>query len=172
MRAGRTIEPAGALKRVVRELDGDASLSTVRTMDVLAGAAVAQPRFMGWIMAIFAAIALLVAALGVYGVVAYGVARRTREIGVRLALGASRTSIAELIGRQTLRMTMAGLALGLGAAAGLAWWMRTLLFEVQPFAIPVYAAVCVILSAAIALATVLPARRATRVDPLTALRTE
>ena len=123
-------------------------------------------------MSIFAGIALLVAALGVYGVVAYGVARRTREIGLRLALGASRTSIAELIGRQTLGMTVAGLALGLTAAAGLAWWMRSLLFEVRPFAIDAYAGVCVILAAAITLATVLPARRATRVDPLTALRTE
>jgi putative ABC transport system permease protein len=172
MRTDRANEPAAALKRIVRELDPNASLSTIRTMDVLAGSAVAQPRFMGWIMAIFAAIALLVAALGVYGVVAYGVARRTREIGLRLALGASRTSIAELIGRQTLGMTMAGLVLGLAAAAGLAWWMRALLFEVRPFAIPVYAAVCVILTAAIVLATVLPARRATRVDPLIALRTE
>jgi putative ABC transport system permease protein len=172
VRADRASEPAAALRRVVRDLDPDASLSTIRTLDVLAGAAVAQPKFMGWIMSIFAGIALLVAALGVYGVVAYGVARRTREIGVRLALGASRTSIAELIGRQTLGMTMAGLALGLTAAAGLAWWMRSLLFEVQPFAIHAYAAVCVILAAAILLATVLPARRATRVDPLTALRTE
>jgi putative ABC transport system permease protein len=127
---------------------------------------------MGWIMGIFAMIALLVAALGVYGVVAYGVARRTREIGVRLALGASRRSIAELIGRQTLAMTAAGLLLGLAAGAGLAWWLRSLLFEVEPFAIPVYAGVSLVLAAAIALATVVPARRATRVDPLIALRTE
>ena len=160
------------LKRVVRELDADASLSSIRPLDELAGAAVAQPKFMGWIMAIFAVIALLVAALGVYGVVAYGVARRTREIGVRLALGASRRSIAELIGRQTLTMTITGMLLGLSAAAGLAWWLRSLLFEVEPFAIPVYAGVCFVLAAAIGLATVLPARRATRVDPLIALRTE
>ncbi|HYN06384.1 MAG TPA: ABC transporter permease [Vicinamibacterales bacterium] len=172
VRADQAIDPAKTLRRIVGELDTTASLSSIRTMDDLAGAAVAQPRFMGWIMAIFAGIALLVAALGVYGVVAYGVARRTREIGVRLALGASRRSIAELIGRQTVKMTVMGLALGLGGAAGLAWWLRSLLFEVQPFAIPVYAGVCVILVIAIALATVLPARRATRVDPLIALRTE
>lgn len=172
VRADRTIEPAKVLRRIVGELDPDASLSSIRTMDDLAGAAVAQPRFTGWIMAIFAAIALLVAALGVYAVVAYGVARRTREIGVRLALGASRTSIAELIGRQTVKMTIVGLVIGLAGAAGLAWWLRSLLFEVEPFAIPVYAGVSVILVAAIALATVLPARRATRVDPLIALRTE
>jgi putative ABC transport system permease protein len=172
VRADAGAEAAPALRRIVRELDADASLSTIRTMDVLASAAVAQPRFMGWIMAIFAVIALLVAALGVYGVVAYGVARRTREIGVRLALGASRRSIAELIGRQTLSMTTAGLLIGLGAAAGLAWWMRTLLFEVEPFSIPVYAGVCLILAAAITVATLLPARRATRVDPLIALRAE
>ena len=172
VRADPASEPAAALRRVVRELDADASLSSIRQLDELAGAAVAQPKFMGWIMAIFAVIALLVASLGVYGVVAYGVARRTREIGVRLALGASRRSIAELIGRQTLTMTITGLLLGLSAAAGLAWWLRSLLFEVEPFAIPVYAGVCFVLAAAIGLATVLPARRATRVDPLIALRTE
>ena len=114
VRADPASEPAATLRRIVRELDADASLSSIRTMDDARRAAVAQPRFMGWIMAIFSAIALLVAALGVYGVVAYGVARRTREIGVRLALGASRKSIAELIGRQTLQMTIAGLVLGLG----------------------------------------------------------
>jgi putative ABC transport system permease protein len=172
VRAPESSDPAAALRRLVRELDTEASLSAIRTMDELAGAAVAQPRFMGWIMGIFAMIALLVAALGVYGVVAYGVARRTREIGVRLALGASRRSIAELIGRQTLAMTAAGLLLGLAAGAGLAWWLRSLLFEVEPFAIPVYAGVSLVLAAAIALATVVPARRATRVDPLIALRTE
>jgi ABC-type antimicrobial peptide transport system permease subunit len=89
-----------------------------------------------------------------------------------MALGASRKSIAELVGRQSFTMTTMGLVLGLGAAAGLAWWMRTLLFEVQPFSIPVYGGVCVILVAAIAIATILPARRAMRVDPLAALRTE
>ena len=172
VRADQTIEPAKVLRRIVGELDADASLSSIRTLDDLAGAAVAQPRFMGWIMAIFAVIALLVAALGVYAVVAYGVARRTREIGVRLALGASRKSIAELIGRQTVKMTIVGLVLGLCGAAGLAWWLRSLLFEVQPFAIPVYAGVSVILVTAIALATILPARRATHVDPLIALKTE
>jgi putative ABC transport system permease protein len=172
VRADSGVDAGSALRRIVRELDAEASLATIRSMDELAGASVAQPRFMGWIMAIFAAIALLVASLGVYGVVAYGVARRTREIGVRLALGASPKSIAELVGRQTFAMTLVGLLLGLGAAAGLAWWMRTLLFEVEPFSMPVYAGVCVMLVAAIALATVLPARRAMRVDPLTALRTE
>ena len=172
VRADPASDPATALRRIVHELDADASLSSIRTLDEVAGAAVAQPKFMGWIMAIFAAIALVVAALGVYGVVAYGVARRTREIGVRLALGASRASIAELIGRQTLTMTVTGLVLGLTAAAGLAWWLRSLLFEVEPFAVPAYAGVCLILTVAIALATVLPARRATRVDPLIALRTE
>ncbi len=172
VRADAGTDAAATLRRVVRALDPEASLSIIRTMDFLAGGAVAQPRFMGWIMGIFAAIALLVAALGVYAVVAYGVARRTREIGLRLALGASRQSIAELIGRQTIRMTLAGLVIGLSGAAGLAWWMRSLLFEVEPFEVPVYAGVSLILAMAIALATVLPARRATRVDPLTALRTE
>jgi putative ABC transport system permease protein len=172
VRAAPASEPAAAVRRIVRQIDAGASVSAVRTMEALAGAAVAQPRFTGWIMAIFAGITLLVAALGVYGVVAFGVARRTREIGVRLALGASRTSIAQLIGRETLRLTLSGLLFGLAAAAGLAWWMRTLLFEVEPFAVPVYAGVSVVLVAAIAVATILPARRATRIDPLAALRTE
>jgi ABC-type antimicrobial peptide transport system permease subunit len=127
---------------------------------------------MGWIMAVFATIAVIVAAVGVYSVVAYGITLRRREIGLRLALGASRANIIGLVGRQTAIMTIIGVATGLGGAALLAGWMRTVLFEVDPFALPVYAGVALVLIVSIALATIVPARRAMRVDPLIALKAD
>ena len=172
VRAESASDPAPALRRIVRDLDPDASLSAIRSMETVAGAAVAQPRFMGWIMAVFATIAVMVAAVGVYSVVAYGVTLRRREIGLRLALGATRGSIIRLVGRQTVTMTIAGVALGLIGAALLAGWMRTVLFDVDPYAMSVYASVALVLAAAIALATIVPARRAMRVDPLIALKTD
>jgi putative ABC transport system permease protein len=165
-------DPSLTLRRIVRALDPDASLSAVRPMESIAGGAVAQPRFMGWIMTVFAAIAVIVAAVGVYSVVAYGVMRRRREIGVRLALGAPRSSIIGLIGRQTSSMAIGGIAAGLVGAALLAGSMRTVLFEVDPFAWPVYSGVVLVLAVAIGLATIVPARRAMRVDPLIALKTD
>ena len=136
VRADPASEPAAALKRVVRELDADASLSSIRQLDELAGAAVAQPKFMGWIMAIFAVIALLVASLGVYGVVACGAAADT---GNRRPAGAWCIAAKH---RRAHRATdthdqSQDCCSGLSAAAGLAWWLRSLLFEVEPFAVPV-----------------------------------
>ena len=141
-------------------------------MDAIVGATVARPRFMSWIMAVFAGISLLVAALGVYGVVAYGVERRTREIGLRLALGATRSGIAASVGRRTLVLLSAGLAAGAVGAAGLGHLMRAMLFGVTPFDPVPYALVGVTLAVAVMIAAAVPTRRATRVDPLSALRAD
>ena len=172
VRADPASHPEVTLRRVVRALDPDASVSAPRPMETIAGGAVAMPRFMGWIMTVFAVIAVTVAAVGVYSVVAYGVMLRRREIGVRLALGASRAGIIRLVGRQTLTMTIGGMLAGLGGAALLAWTMSSVLFDVNPYAVPVYSGVVLILATAIVLATIVPARRAMRVDPLIALKTD
>ena len=172
VRASRDVDAAAVVRQRMRAIDPGATVTMLRPMDALVGAAVARPRFMGGIMAVFAAIALLVAALGVYGVVAYAVERRTSEIGLRLALGATRRQIAGGVARQTLVLLAGGLTLGLSAAAWLAGMLTTMLFEVKPFGPAPYALVAAVLTAAVAVAVAAPARRATRVDPLIAMRAE
>ena len=170
--SGSQIDVASLVRPNLVSVAPDASMSSMRTMDAIVGAALARPRFMGWIMSVFAVVSLIVAALGVYGMVAYGVARRTREIGVRMALGASRGRIAWMIGRQTLLMTAAGVVAGLTGAAWLSQSMRSMLFGVAPFDVQTYAVVTVILIMTVLLAIVIPARRAVSVDPLVALRVD
>jgi ABC-type antimicrobial peptide transport system permease subunit len=165
-------DPGGLIRQTMRDIDPGASLSVVRTMDAIVGATIARPRFMSWIMSIYACIALAVAALGVYGIVAYGVERRTREIGVRLALGATRSRVLAGIGWNTSVLLVGGLMAGLAGALWLGRAMTSILFGVTPFDIRVYAIVTVTLAVVVSVAAALPARRATRVDPLVALRAE
>jgi len=120
----------------------------------------------------FAALALLVASVGLYGVISYSVEQRRREVGVRLALGAGRGSLMTLIVRQGLRLTMTGLIVGLGGALLLTRFLETLLYEVRPTDPGVFAAVFGVLVATAMTACWLPARRATRVDPAITLRDE
>jgi ABC-type antimicrobial peptide transport system permease subunit len=172
-RAGSNdVDAAAIVRHHVRAIDPHASVTALRPMTALAGAAVARPRFMSGIMTAFAVIAVLVAALGVYGVVAYAVERRTPEIGVRLALGATPARIALGVARSTVPLLGAGLAVGLCAALWLASALSTMLFEVPPHAPWPYAIVAATLTAAVVLAVVGPARRATRVDPLIAMRAD
>jgi len=124
------------------------------------------------LLAAFAGLALFLSALGIYGVLAYDVSQRTREIGMRSAVGASRGQIATLILRQGLWKAGVGVALGLIGAAILSRYMTTLLFNVQPTDPGVYAAVSLVLIVVALLASYLPARRAARIDPLIALREE
>ena len=166
------VDVAALLRRAIRDHDAGASLSAVRTMETIVGAAIARPRFMGGLMTLFATIALVVAALGVYGVVAYGVAQRTRDIGVKLALGASPGRIAAGLGRHTMGMLLGGLMLGLAGAAALASGLQTMLFGVQPFGAAPYAIVAAVLTMAVSAAAALPLRRAMRIDPLRAMRLE
>jgi ABC-type antimicrobial peptide transport system permease subunit len=133
---------------------------------------VAQPRFRTTLIGVFAAAALLLAAVGIYGVLSYGVARRTREVGIRIALGADRGSVLGLVFRQGLALTGAGLAIGLAGALLLTRYLSSLLFDVGRFDPATYAAVALTLLAAAALACGIPARRAMRVDPVVALRHE
>jgi putative ABC transport system permease protein len=123
-------------------------------------------------LTVFAALAVLLAAVGVFGVVSYAVTQRTREIGVRVALGASGGDIAGLMFRRALLLTARGLAIGLGASAALAGVLRSLLFQLQPRDPLTFVVAAVVLAAVALAASYLPTRRAMRVDPLVALRYE
>jgi len=133
-------------------------------------ASVAQPRFRTFLLGLFAAMALALAATGIFGVISYSVSCRTNEIGIRAALGASRGAILRMVLRETLLLTLAGLALGIPCALAGARLVEHLLFGVSPGDPATLAGVAIALTAVAALAGYLPARRATRVDALVALR--
>jgi len=156
----------------VRELDGDLPISNVNTMEQLVAQSVAQRRFGMFLLASFAGLALLLAAVGIYGVISYSVAQRTQEIGVRMALGARTSDVLKLIMKNGLVLACVGLAIGLTGAFLLTRLMARLLFEVRPTDALTFAIVSVGLLLVAFLACYLPARRATKVDPLVALRYE
>ena len=156
----------------VRELDGDVPISNVNTMAQLVAQSVAQRRFGMFLLASFAGLALLLAAIGIYGVISYSVAQRTQEIGVRMALGARTTDVLKLIMKNGLVLACVGLAIGLAGAFLLTRLMARLLFEVGPTDALTFASVSVGILLVAILACYLPARRATKVDPLVALRYE
>jgi putative ABC transport system permease protein len=161
------VEPARAL---LAELDGNLPMFRVRSMEQLAANAVAQPRLYLTLIGIFAIAAIVLAAIGIYGVLAHGVAQRTREIGIRLALGARRREVVGLVVRQAAVLASCGLAVGLVLALAGGRLMRGLLFGVEPRDTLTYAAVVVVLLAIALVASYLPARRASRIDPMQALR--
>lgn len=132
----------------------------------------APPRFRATLLGVFACVALLMAAAGLYGVMAYGVAQRTHEIGLRMALGAQRRDVLRMVLRNGLALILAGVLIGLAASAGLTQFMRALLFEVQTFDAVTYALVAVLMVFTGLLACFVPARRAASVDPMVALRYE
>jgi ABC-type antimicrobial peptide transport system permease subunit len=132
----------------------------------------ARSRFNTWLMSIFGACALLLAGIGIYGLMAYAVQQRAREIGIRMALGADVADVRRLVFRDGLTVTSFGIALGLIASFALARSISTLLFEVSPHDPLVFLVVPILLSAAALLGILIPSRRATRVNPLDALRIE
>ena len=156
----------------VRELDRDVPISNVNTMEQLVAQSVAQRRFGMFLLGTFALLALLLAAIGIYGVVSYSVTQRTQEIGVRMALGASATNVLKMVLRNGMSLALIGVGLGLVGAFGLTRLMSRLLFEVTPTDVTTFALVSVGLITVALLACYLPARRAMKVDPLEALRYE
>jgi len=156
----------------VRELDRDVPISNVNTMEQLVAQSVAQRRFGMFLLGTFALLALLLAAIGIYGVVSYSVTQRTQEIGVRMALGASATDVLKMVLRNGMSLALIGVGLGLVGAFGLTRLMSRLLFEVTPTDVTTFALVSVGLITVALLACYLPARRAMKVDPLEALRYE
>jgi predicted permease len=161
------IEPARA---ILRDLDPDVPMFSVRSMPQIVSTAMAQPRLYTVLIVCFAATAMLLAAIGLYGVLAYAVGQRTREIGIRLALGARRAEVIRMVMSQAGKLVIAGVAFGLIAAMLASRLLRAQLFEIAPTDRITYAAVAVGLVAVSLLASWLPARRASRIDPMTALR--
>jgi putative ABC transport system permease protein len=163
---------AGAIQREVQSLDRDIPVSLIKTLDQYLGVAVAQPKFNALLLGLFAGLALLLTAIGLYGVMAYSVIQRTQEIGIRLALGAQTGDVLRMVLRQGLRLTALGLALGLAASYALTRYMQALLFNVRPTDPLTFAVIALMLVSVALLACYFPARRATKVDPMVALRYE
>jgi predicted permease len=160
------------LRREVHALDPDLPLTDVKTMDERLGDATWRPRMMAWILGTFAALALVLAALGIYGVMAQGVRQRTREIGVRLALGAAYADIMKLIVGRVLLIAVVGIVLGLVSAIPSMRLLVSLLYQVSPADPAVLGGLAVLLLFVALLAGYLPARQAARVDPLDTLRAD
>jgi putative ABC transport system permease protein len=169
---GDPLAQVPAVTRAVRGIDPELPLADVRTMQEVVDATVARPRTVAVLLAAFALLALVLAAVGVYGVMAYSVARRTQEIGVRMALGASPKSVFRLVLGEALRLVLAGVVVGLVAAAGLTRLLETLLFETEPLDLWTFTATAVVLLIVATLASYIPARRGTRIAPVEALRAE
>lgn len=167
-----SVSLGSAIRTTMRKLEPTLPVFALRTMDELFDQSVTNERIMLRLLVIFAVIALLLASIGLYGVLSYIVAQRTREVGVRMALGASPGSVRQLMLGQGLKLALIGLGLGLLAAIGLGKLMSSVLYGVSPFDLLSLMIVSVVLLAIGLFASWLPAHRATRVDPVEALRTE
>ena len=171
----RTRAPVSTIAPMVRsavnQIDRNQPVGTVSAMEDLIAASVAPRRLNLWLVIVFAVIALVLTAAGLYGVMSHVVAQRTREIGVRMALGATRSSVLQLVLRQAGVMTVAGIAIGLVGALALTRFLATLLFGVTTTDPLVYLSVAGLLTVVVLFAAAIPSSRATRVDPMTALRT-
>ena len=163
---------SSSLRAALAEIDSNQPLVNVRTMEENISGSVAQPRFRTWLLGIFAVVALILAAVGIYGVMSYSVNQRTGEIGVRMALGAEAMDVFRLIVGQGLWLALIGVSIGLLFAAGLTRILRTFLFGVSALDPVTFLGVALALTAVGLAASYLPARRATKVDPMVALREE
>lgn len=163
---------ANGLRRVVNSLDAELPVYAVRDMNSVLSATVAPRRFSMLLLAAFAVLALLLAAVGIYGVMSYTVNQYKHEIGIRMALGAHAADVVRMVLRQGMTLVLAGILSGAAAAFALTRVMKSLLFEVQPADPLTFLAVSILLGAIAFAATYLPARRATRIDPIEALRYE
>jgi putative ABC transport system permease protein len=170
--SGPTEAAVRPLAAAVQAIDPELPLTRVLPMTEMMRAAIARQRLSTVILGVFAGLALLLAAVGLYGVVSQSVTERTREIGVRMALGSNRGAVLRLFVLQGVATAAAGTVVGLAGAFILSRWMETLLFGVEPTDPATFAAVPVVLLLVAAAACYVPARRAARMDPLTALRSD
>ncbi len=159
-------------RNVIHALDPEQPVADVRTMESLIGTSVARSRFNTLLLTIFAVVALLLAGVGIYGVMAYSVAQRTHEIGVRMALGASAVDVLRLVVRRGMTLALGGVALGVAASFALTRLMKTLLFDISVTDPMTFVGVPLLLAIVALMACLIPARRAAKVDPMVALRYE
>jgi putative ABC transport system permease protein len=160
------------VRDTIRSLDPDIGIDAIAPMTDLEATAVARERFYAVILGVFAAVAALLAAIGVYSVLAYAVAQRTQEIGVRMALGARRAQVMALVLRRGFVLSSIGIALGLIGAAAASRYLQSMLFGIEPVDARTFALVAAAFISIAVAASYLPARRATTVDPVVALRHE
>ncbi len=163
---------APALRAAVQAVDKDLPVSQVRSMEQMLADSIADRRLSVWLLGIFAGVALALAAVGIYGVMSFSVARRTQEIGVRMALGAARGDVLRMVVLQGVRTAAFGLAVGLAAAFAVTRVMKSILYEVTATDPVIFTAVALLVMTVAALASYIPARRATKVEPMAALRYE
>ena len=172
----RSSRPAGAVieavRAAVRGVDPNVPVYEAKSMAAVVSDSISQPRFFALLLSAFAAIALVIAALGIYGVISYTVSQRTRELGIRIALGATEHRVVKLVVGQGIRLTALGAAIGLVGAYELTRVIAKLLFSVGPTDPVTFAGVTVLLVAVASAASLVPAQRAARVDPALAMRAE
>jgi putative ABC transport system permease protein len=166
------VSPISGTIAAVRALDPLLAVGEIRTMDDVVSRSVAQRQLIMMLLAMFAGAALLLAAVGIYGVIAYGVTQRTQEIGIRMALGAQRRDVMRMVVGHALILTAAGIVVGGAGALALTQFMSGLLFETKAGDPSTFAGVAALLAAVAALAAYVPGRRASRVDPVVALRAQ
>jgi putative ABC transport system permease protein len=163
---------AAAVRNEVLSLDKDQPVYSIRTLDSVLSESVATPRFRTLLLGVFAGVALILAGVGIYGVISYAVSQRTQEIGIRMALGAQAADVLTLVVKGGMTLALIGVAVGLAGAFALTRLMTTLLFSVRPTDLATFATVSIGLIVVALFACFIPARRATKIDPLVALRYE
>jgi putative ABC transport system permease protein len=161
-----------AIERIIRSVDSNAPITHVETVDQIIAQSAAEPRFQTFLLSSFGALGLLLAVIGVYGVVSFSAVQRTQEIGVRMALGAQRGDVLRMMIREGMVLAGAGIAFGIGAALTLTRFLRSMLFEIKPTDPVTCVGVAVLLAIVALAACYIPARRAMRIDPMVALRYE
>ena len=169
---GDTAALLGSVRGIVRQIEPRASIDNLVTLERLVWSSISRPRLYAVLLAVFATVAVALAAIGIFGLMRYLVEQRTREIGIRMALGARRSAVLSAVLRQSGVLIVSGVSLGLGAAAALTRYLQGMLFGVTPLDPATFAAASAFFMAVALAASYGPARRATRVDPLAALRTE
>jgi ABC-type antimicrobial peptide transport system permease subunit len=173
VRSGRDPEGAlGLVREVIRNLDPGQAIARAYTMEEIQRSSLARPRFIMALFAVFASVALILGAVGIYGVMSHAVALRANEIGIRRALGAGEAMVMGMVLREGLVLTVLGLALGLGTAAAVTKVLTGFLHEVSPVDPATFVVVAGVMASVALLAVLIPARRASGVDPLEALRVE
>ena len=163
---------ANQARRAVQSIDPDQPIANVRTMDELIAQSVGQRRLSMLLLSVFSGIALVLASIGIYGLMSYSVAQRSRELGVRIALGAARADVLRLVLRQGMRLALMGIAVGVGTAFALTRVIASQLYGVKATDPATFGAVAVLLAVTALAANLIPALRATRVDPAVVLRDE
>jgi predicted permease len=159
-----------AIRGIAQQMDAESGLYNVASMDAIVSNSTSRPRMYATLLGIFAGVSACLAAIGLYGVMAYGVAQRTREIAIRMALGARRANVMRLVLGQSLALAAIGIAIGIAGAAGVTRYLQAMLFGLTPFDTTTFVGVAIMFATVALIASYVPARRATRVDPLIALR--